>query len=556
MADKNIKIPVVLALLCFAIWSIFVPEAVFSAADTGFYLTQDTGAARTGGQFVVYLNGENLEDMYAYEAKFSFDTDKLELAGSTSFLQGAAVNPKTEGGNVFIAFTKIGPKEGEYGNKTLRSITFGCKARGDAAVRLEWVKVVDSKLNSQTYMVGKSVSVSISESTQKGAADKKETSTGQKKVTTYISQDEMDRLYGGAVPDESGVKRIEIEIQGQEGANEYETVFPPGILTSDGHTGDIVLKTPLGTLVIPNNMFKPGDVEGQSDISISLKLLDSGELSESLRQAAGGRPVIQLSVRVGGKLVSWNNPDAPVKVLMPYSPTEQEAAAPDCIVVLCVDDPQNPVVVSSGFYNPETQTVTFTLHHFSLYTIGFIEKTFGDLAGYAWAKPQIEALAARGIIKGVSQTSFAPSAHITRADFLCLLIRACGLTATVDSNFEDVKETDYFYEPVGIAKKYGIATGIDNRNFRPGDKITRQDMMVLAERAMRLMGKLKAEGSASDLAMFKDADRISPYALSKVAAMVKEGIIQGSNNMINPLDNTTRAEAAVVIYRLYKRIFN
>jgi S-layer homology domain. len=79
--------------------------------------------------------------------------------------------------------------------------------------------------------------------------------------------------------------------------------------------------------------------------------------------------------------------------------------------------------------------------------------------------------------------------------------------------------------------------------------------MVLTERAMKLTGKLKEEGSTSDLAMFEDTGLLSPYAVPGVAALVKEGIIKGSNHRIDPLGNTTRAEAAVVIYRLYNWFF-
>ncbi len=58
------------------------------------------------------------------------------------------------------------------------------------------------------------------------------------------------------------------------------------------------------------------------------------------------------------------------------------------------------VAVPSGNYDPQTQTVNFTLHHFSLYTVAFVEKTFDGMAKFPWAKSPVEVLASKGIISG------------------------------------------------------------------------------------------------------------------------------------------------------------
>jgi hypothetical protein len=76
-------------------------------------------------------------------------------------------------------------------------------------------------------------------------------------------------------------------------------------------------------------------------------------------------------------------------------------------------------------------------------------------------------------------------------------------------------------------------------------------MMVLAEKALRLSGKLEVQGTASDLDEFADKHLIASYAVDSIAALVKEELVKGSDNKINPLDITTRAEAAVLLYRIY-----
>jgi S-layer homology domain. len=116
-----------------------------------------------------------------------------------------------------------------------------------------------------------------------------------------------------------------------------------------------------------------------------------------------------------------------------------------------------------------------------------------------------------------------------------------------------VDENAYYFEAVGIAKKLGITSGVDKINFNPRGEISRQDMMVLAAKALRSANKLPAEGSVDDLNSYSDASKISGYAADSVAALVKEGIINGSGNSINPARFATRAEAAALLYNIYKK---
>lgn len=134
-----------------------------------------------------------------------------------------------------------------------------------------------------------------------------------------------------------------------------------------------------------------------------------------------------------------------------------------------------------------------------------------------------------------------------------MLVRALGLKADIDSNFGDVDKDAYYYEAIGIAKKLGITAGVDGSNFNPNGEISRQDMMVLAARALKTVNKLSKEGTAGDLSSYSDASDVAGYAADSVAALVKEGIIKGSGNSINPTGTATRAETAVIVYRIYNK---
>ncbi|NOU98282.1 hypothetical protein GC093_34430 [Paenibacillus sp. LMG 31456] len=182
-------------------------------------------------------------------------------------------------------------------------------------------------------------------------------------------------------------------------------------------------------------------------------------------------------------------------------------------------------------------------------------KKFTDVStNYSWAKEAIEFLASKGIIQGTSDTTFDPDKKITRADFITLLVRALDMKAEFSSNFNDVSSSDYYYQALGIAKQLGIASGVGDNLFNPKQEISRQDMMVLCARALQLSEKLKLTGNTSDLASYSDKGSVASYAEEGVASMVHQGIIEGNGAGLNPLGNATRAETAVIIFRILKKL--
>jgi len=179
---------------------------------------------------------------------------------------------------------------------------------------------------------------------------------------------------------------------------------------------------------------------------------------------------------------------------------------------------------------------------------------FSDIYDVAWAQHQIEFLASKGILRAVSGKHFKPIDQITRADFLYFLINTLDLKAHSDENFSDVYEEDYYYEALATAKKLGITSGIDDDIFKPAECITRQDVITLTVRALNAAGIVFEPADISTIEGYIDFRLISDYAAESVAILVREGIIQGSGNRLNPLHNFTRAEAAVLLYRVYTEI--
>ncbi len=172
---------------------------------------------------------------------------------------------------------------------------------------------------------------------------------------------------------------------------------------------------------------------------------------------------------------------------------------------------------------------------------------FNDIIDYPWAYNAIAALEEKGIVNRVSNNWYGPGQNITRGDYAMFLVRALGLSDAAAENFADVPADAEYAKELAIGKAAGILQGVGDNKFNPEAQITRQDMMTMTSRAMKLAG-------STDLSSFSDSGMIADYASSHVSAMVAEGLIKGNaDGTINPLGNTTRAEAAVIMNRIMNK---
>ena len=172
---------------------------------------------------------------------------------------------------------------------------------------------------------------------------------------------------------------------------------------------------------------------------------------------------------------------------------------------------------------------------------------FTDISDHVWAADAINTLAADGIIKGTTASTYSPANNITRADFASLLVRAFKLSSDNTENFADVMVNDYYASELAIARNTGIVSGIGENKFAPRNSITRQDMMVIVYRALQ---KLNVGFGVYDEPQYTDFSTIAPYARNAVSALIGVGLVNGKSGNIAPTDYTTRAEVAVLIKRV------
>ncbi|MEC0229496.1 S-layer homology domain-containing protein [Paenibacillus alba] len=175
---------------------------------------------------------------------------------------------------------------------------------------------------------------------------------------------------------------------------------------------------------------------------------------------------------------------------------------------------------------------------------------FDDLDDFEWAISAIEALAAKGIVTGMAERMFSPASSVTRADFVLLLMRTLQLKGTTDHQFEDVQDGLYYAEPLTAARSLGIVEGDEGNNFHPQDSLTREDMVVLTNRALRASNHLSTHSSLSVLETFNDYLSISDYAADSVADFVQLGLLEGYSNGIHPKETSNRAQAAMLVSKL------
>ncbi|MDD9266990.1 bacterial Ig-like domain-containing protein [Paenibacillus sp. GCM10023248] len=187
----------------------------------------------------------------------------------------------------------------------------------------------------------------------------------------------------------------------------------------------------------------------------------------------------------------------------------------------------------------------------SLYAVVASSQSFDDLTGH-WAKTDVELLASKFVVKGVTAHTFAPDAPVTRAEFAALLVRALGLNESAPNGFTDVPADSWFAGAVGASAKAGLIEGFEDGSFRPGDRITREQMAVMLVRALAFAG-VTAAPDLAQLASYTDSSSIQAWARAAVSSAVGAGLVNGvTNSTFAPGAAATRSEAAVMLVRLLK----
>ena len=445
-------------------------------------------------------------------------------------------------------------------NDTTPPTTAASEYKLKAGDEVVWYYTLDYTKDSSTSSWKQSVAAE--EGTSAGIATVEVTSKvdASGKATAAISKDEISAAIVNAVESakkagENTKAEIQITVKGADNASSVETTIPEDSIKKLNEKIDTVtVKTPVAEISLDKDTIKTLSAETNGDVKITVSRLgadDIASLDEETRAEIGEKPVFDFSIMSGSKTISEFG--GKVTITVPYTATERELA--NGLVVYYINDQGGLEIIKNCIYDEKSKTMTFATQHFSRYAIGYKSVDFTDVKGH-WAKDYITYLAARDVISGMTQATFAPNANITRAQFVQILANLSGadLSSYDDnkaSSFNDVSENAWYAKAAAWAADKGIATGIKNKdgsaNFSPDANISRQDMAVMILRYTEKIGgySLAVSGSA---AVFSDDNQIADYAKEAVTQLQQAGLLNGkTSSTFAPKNNATRAESAKMI---------
>lgn len=190
-------------------------------------------------------------------------------------------------------------------------------------------------------------------------------------------------------------------------------------------------------------------------------------------------------------------------------------------------------------------------------TASAADRVFYDVRKSDWFAGYVYALAQKGIVSGVTETSFQPRTAITRASFLVMLAASVHTPAELDaykdgSQFEDVKSGQWYAKYANWAADKGITAGV-NGKFRPNASITREEAAVFVVKFAEAYPDKITLSQDKEPTAFQDADKISSWAVDAVTACQRAGVITGDDKgNFNPKGRTDRASAATILCALLK----
>lgn len=173
---------------------------------------------------------------------------------------------------------------------------------------------------------------------------------------------------------------------------------------------------------------------------------------------------------------------------------------------------------------------------------------FADLTAGSWYYDGVRCALENGIMTGTSARTFAPDRPVTRAMLVTILWRLAGEPYGCVSPFEDVLPGRWYAQAVSWAYDKGIVTGVTATSFQPGAPVTREQLCTILCRYAALTGKNTAASASLDA--FTDRAQVSAYAEASVRWALQAGLLTGvGDGRFAPRSGATRAQLAVLLQR-------
>jgi len=178
---------------------------------------------------------------------------------------------------------------------------------------------------------------------------------------------------------------------------------------------------------------------------------------------------------------------------------------------------------------------------------------FRDVADDMWYRDAVAYVFDRGLMKGINETTFAPTLSTERGMIVTILHRLEGEPSAAASAFTDVAAGEWYTDAVAWGAANGVVKGYSDTIFKPTQDITREQLAAILYRYAQLKGY--DTGKRADLSAYTDACDISAYALEAMQWAVAEELISGvTSYTLVPGGRADRAQVAMILMRFCENI--
>ncbi|MBP1993663.1 discoidin domain-containing protein [Paenibacillus eucommiae] len=155
------------------------------------------------------------------------------------------------------------------------------------------------------------------------------------------------------------------------------------------------------------------------------------------------------------------------------------------------------------------------------------QNTFPDVKGH-WAENPLKEWIASGLIQGYSDGTLKPDRTVNRGEAFALMNRSFGFYEQAQINFSDVTVSDWEYEEVAKAVKAGYVEGYEGGTIGVKQPISRQEAAVIITRLLGLEGNEESAAANvfTDAKQFPQWSKGAIASVS--AAKIMEGYEDGS----------------------------
>lgn len=181
---------------------------------------------------------------------------------------------------------------------------------------------------------------------------------------------------------------------------------------------------------------------------------------------------------------------------------------------------------------------------------------FNDVMESDWYYNVVIEANSKKLVTGLNTNTFGPNQNMTRGMMATVLYRMAGAPNqnSLMNRFADVKDGIWYTNVIIWASDSQIMNGYGNQKFGPNDLITREQMAVVLRNLMLKMGYQSA--NTNYLSNYRDSSKVSSFAESAVEFCLANGLMSGTadGKKINPSNNATRAECAKMTVLANKKL--